>query len=149
MFYHDRSLPAHTLATIMFLMGAAGAIFHFISRRERRKLLLATRPGSIAAIVALTSRSGWGELLLPYDDEDSMAEKLDTLRFGLDARTGAIVAEDAHVNRQDDVKLVLLDEANTSGQLSVTPPAVDAKTTSDDVPHLYNPYDGKPSPPSD
>jgi hypothetical protein len=132
----------------MFLMGAGGAIFHFISRRERRKLLLATRPGSIAAIVALTSRSGWGELLLPYDDEDSMTEKLDKLRFGLDARTGAIVAEDAELNRQDEVKLVLLDEASMSRQLSVSPPASDA-TANSDVPQLYNPYDGKPSPRSE
>jgi hypothetical protein len=129
----------------MFLMGAAGAVIHFISRRERRKLLLATRPGSIAAIVSLTSRSGWGELLLPYDDQDSIAEKLGALKFGLDARTGAIIADAADVNLKEEVKLGLLDEANISRQLSSSPPATDATATSD-IPQLYNPHDEKPSP---
>ena len=65
-------------------------------RGQRKKLLLATPPGSIASIVALTSRSGFGELLLPYDDELTLEKKLDGLRFRLDRRTGAIVADDIY-----------------------------------------------------
>lgn len=42
----------------------------------------------------MTSRSGFGELLLPYDDERRMRANLTGLKFGLDPRTGAIVAEE-------------------------------------------------------
>lgn len=51
-------------------------------------------PGSIATIVALTSRSGFGDLLLPYDDVSRMKNNLAGLTFRLDKRTGAIVAEE-------------------------------------------------------
>lgn len=63
-------------------------------RHTRRNLWLTSPPGSIAAIVSLTSRSGFGELLVPYDDVKSMKEKLSGLRFRLDRRTGAILADD-------------------------------------------------------
>jgi hypothetical protein len=59
-----------------------------------RNLWLTAPPGSIAAIVSLTSHSGFGDLLVPYDDENSMRRKLDGLKFRLDNRTGAILAED-------------------------------------------------------
>jgi hypothetical protein len=41
----------------------------------------------------MTGRSGFGELLVPYDTDENLKEKLDPLRFRLDARTGAILAD--------------------------------------------------------
>lgn len=92
---HDSSpLPAHLLAVILLLIGFIGVFLHIINRRQRQKLLLAAPPGSIAAVVSLTSRSGFGELLLPYDNEKTLERKLNGLLFRLDKRTGAIVADD-------------------------------------------------------
>ena len=145
----DRRLPANVLSTIMFLMGTAGAVIHFLSRRERRRLLLATMPGTIAAVVSLTSRSGWGELLLPYDDRENLTEKLSTHKFGLDPRTGAIVVDDAGTSSaetsQDEIKLGLLEQgANSSRQLNNTPPlAPDPPSVRSESPQLYNPYGEK------
>ena len=76
------------------MTGIIGIFLHIIHRRARKRLLIATPPGSIASVVALTSRSGFGELLLPYDDKPTLEKKLDGLRFRLDQRTGAILAED-------------------------------------------------------
>ncbi|KAF8173413.1 hypothetical protein K438DRAFT_1980957 [Mycena galopus ATCC 62051] len=42
----------------------------------------------------VTSRSGFGDLLLPYGDLAMMEKKLDGLRFQLDKRTGAILVDD-------------------------------------------------------
>lgn len=61
-----RSLPAHVLAILLFLMGFVGVFLHIINHRQRRHLVLTAVPGSIASTVALTSRSGFGELVLPY-----------------------------------------------------------------------------------
>lgn len=105
-------LPAHALACIMFLIGLIGVFLHIFNRRQRKRLLLAAPPGSIAAIVSLTSRSGFGELLLPYDDEKTLERKLDGLRFRLDRRTGAILAEESGVEGivlgPDDAMMSLL-----------------------------------------
>ncbi|KAJ3505074.1 hypothetical protein NLJ89_g7605 [Agrocybe chaxingu] len=87
-------LPAHILACILIFTGIGGIVIQVILRNKRKKLLLAAPPGSIAAVVALTARSGFGELLLPYDDELTLERKLDGLRFRLDRRTGAILAEE-------------------------------------------------------
>ncbi|CAA7266310.1 unnamed protein product [Cyclocybe aegerita] len=87
-------LPAHILACILIFTGIGGISIQVILRNKRKKLLLAAPPGSIAAVVALTARSGFGELLLPYDDELTLERKLDGLRFRLDRRTGAILAEE-------------------------------------------------------
>lgn len=62
--------------------------------RKRRNLYLTTAPGTVASAVALTSHSGFGELLFPYDDENTIRAKLSHLRFSLDRRTGAIVADE-------------------------------------------------------
>ena len=42
----------------------------------------------------MTSRSGFGDLLLPYDDDRCMPDKLTGLKFHLDPRSGAIIAEE-------------------------------------------------------
>jgi hypothetical protein len=90
-----RPLAAHALSAILLGIALAGLYVHISHRRARRNLLLTTPPGSIASTVALTSRSGFGELLLPYDDEATIRRKLAGLRFHLDPRTGAILADDA------------------------------------------------------
>ncbi|KAH0835619.1 hypothetical protein J3R83DRAFT_9367 [Lanmaoa asiatica] len=89
------ALPTHILSSLVIIIGLVGLVVHYLHRRERRKLWLTSPPGSIAAIVSLTSRSGFGELLLPYDDEQRMQHNLAGLTFRLDQRTGAIVAEES------------------------------------------------------
>lgn len=72
----------------MFVVGV-------VHRQIRRGVFLAAPPGSIASAVALTSHSGFGMFLVPYDTETGIATKLTPLRFRIDGRTGAIVATDA------------------------------------------------------
>jgi len=91
--YFKSPLPSHLLALVLIATGFIGVFLHIINRRRRRTLLLASPPGSIAGVISLTSRSGFGELLLPYDDERALEDKLEGLRFRLDKRTGAILAD--------------------------------------------------------
>ncbi|PBK98604.1 hypothetical protein ARMGADRAFT_920894 [Armillaria gallica] len=88
------SLPGHALALLLFVIGFIGTFLHIINRRQRRHLFIASPPGSIGGIVSMTSHSGFGQLLVPYDSEKNIEDKLKGLRFRLDKRTGAIVAED-------------------------------------------------------
>ncbi|KAF7416233.1 hypothetical protein PC9H_002498 [Pleurotus ostreatus] len=87
-------LPGHALAILIFMVGFVGVVIHILGRRARRNLILCAPPGSIAAVMALTSRSGFGELLLPYDDEKTLEKKLSGLTYKMDRRTGAIVADE-------------------------------------------------------
>ena len=87
---------------MLILTGLIGLPLMVRHRGQRQRLLLATPPGSIGSIVALTGRSGFGELLLPYDDALTLERKLDGLRFRLDARTGAIVADDTLAGMRGD-----------------------------------------------
>ena len=75
-------------------MGTAMLTLGLVHRQIRRGVFLASPPGSIASAVALTSHSGFGMFLVPYDTEINIATKLDSLLFHLDKRTGAIVAVD-------------------------------------------------------
>ncbi|KAG1744995.1 uncharacterized protein EDB91DRAFT_1122044 [Suillus paluster] len=88
------TLPAHLLSILLICIAIISFIVHILHRRSRRNLWLTSPPGSIASIVSLTSRSGFGELLLPYDDVNRMNGSLNGLTFRLDKRTGAIVAEE-------------------------------------------------------
>lgn len=108
-----RPLPSHVLAVIFLLTGAVGTVVHIIHRTMRRGIYLTAPPGSIAAIVSLTSHSGFGDDLLPYDDQETITGKLHGLRFRLDDRTGAIVADEteedgAFQSSGEDAKLRLL-----------------------------------------
>lgn len=66
--------------------------------------------------MALTARSGFGDLLLPSDDEKTLERKLNGLRFRMDRRTGAIVADDDSTERDflgpDDAMLSLLGQGH-------------------------------------
>ncbi|KIK54647.1 hypothetical protein GYMLUDRAFT_231808 [Collybiopsis luxurians FD-317 M1] len=95
------NLPGHALAILLFFIGFAGVFLHIINRRQRRGLYLSTPPGTIAATIAMTSHSGFGELLMPYDDEETLQNKLSDLRFSIDRRTGAIVATAAGAARRE------------------------------------------------
>jgi hypothetical protein len=68
---------------------------HFMHFRKRRDIDIPHPPGSIASAVALTSHSGFGDLLAPYDNEAAFSRALAPLRFCLDRRTGAIVVDDS------------------------------------------------------
>lgn len=70
-------------------------VLHYLHFRQRRDVNLTHAPGSIASHVALTAHSGFGELLLPYDNFEALSRALEPLRFTLDRRTGAIVVDDA------------------------------------------------------
>ncbi|KAF9076671.1 hypothetical protein BDP27DRAFT_1442696 [Rhodocollybia butyracea] len=85
-------LPGHSLAIFLFFVGIVGIVLHIINRRQRRGLYLTNPPGTIAATIAMSSHSGFGELLMPDDDEETLERKLSDLRFSIDRRTGAIVA---------------------------------------------------------
>ncbi|KAJ6602443.1 hypothetical protein DFH09DRAFT_1124863 [Mycena vulgaris] len=110
--------PAHILAFLLFISGFLGVFLQLINRRQRRNLFLAAPPGTIAAAVALTSRSGFGDLLLPYDDLKTIEKKFDGLRFRLDKRTGAILADDYEPmgddasRGRDDAMMSLLGHGN-------------------------------------
>jgi len=53
--------------------------------------------------VALTSHSGFGELLAPYDNEEAFSRALAPLRFCLDRRTGAIIVDESAVAYAGDL----------------------------------------------
>ena len=89
-----RPLSSHALSALLFVVGMTGLTVHILHAQSRRKLWLTSPPGSIASIVSMTSRSGFGELLFPYDDDRCMRDKLTGLKFHLDARSGAIIAEE-------------------------------------------------------
>ncbi|EMD35947.1 hypothetical protein CERSUDRAFT_115895 [Gelatoporia subvermispora B] len=88
------SFPAHALAAFLLLVGVGGIIVHLLHRYARRKLYLTAPPGTIAASLALAYHSGIGDLLVPYEDEQGMLRRLAGMRFRLDRRTGAVVAEE-------------------------------------------------------
>ena len=63
-----------------------------IHRSIRKNVFLAAPTGNIASAIALTSHSGFGEALVPYDTQADVAAKLSAWRFSFDPRTGAIIA---------------------------------------------------------
>lgn len=72
-------------------------VTHLIHFRQRKDIVLTHPPGSIASSVALTSHSGFGDLLAPYDNEAAFSRALAPLRFCLDRRTGAIIVDESAV----------------------------------------------------
>lgn len=78
-------------------MGIASVVLvlHYLHFKQRRDVYLAHPSGTIASSIALTAHSGFGELLLPYDDQAALAHALEPFRFCLDRRTGAIIVDDS------------------------------------------------------
>lgn len=101
-------LPGHAMALIMIFVGLLGIFVTIFNYRQRRGLIVATPPGSIASSVALTAHSGFGDLLFPYDNEETIERKLRGLRFRLDKRTGAIVADEYILDDQKDETMMSL-----------------------------------------
>ncbi|KLO16854.1 hypothetical protein SCHPADRAFT_937561 [Schizopora paradoxa] len=87
-------LASHALAVVLFIIGLIMLFVGVQHRRERKGVFLASAPGSIASATCLTSHSGFGELLNPYDTDFEVALKMGQLLFCLDERTGAITAVD-------------------------------------------------------
>ncbi|KAJ7034666.1 hypothetical protein C8F04DRAFT_1182944 [Mycena alexandri] len=96
--------PAHILAFLLFASGFLGVFLQIINRRQRRNLFLAATAWVNRGCSRLTSRSGFGDLLLPYDDITTIEKKLDGLRFRLDKRTGAILADDYEPTADDSFR---------------------------------------------
>ncbi|KAJ3572065.1 hypothetical protein NP233_g3339 [Leucocoprinus birnbaumii] len=143
-------LPGHVLALLLLLIGVVGIVVRFINYRQRRKLLLAAPPGTIASITALTARSGFGELILPYDDESQLEKKLEGIKFRLDRRTGAIVADDVPSEDytgmgRDYAMLSLLGKQNERLSQHSTSSQVAYQTAASFGPWVYrNPYERLP-----
>ncbi|KAH9980405.1 hypothetical protein BJV74DRAFT_857216 [Russula compacta] len=93
----SRPLPAHILAMTCISVAAVVFGLHFIHFRRRRDIYIPHYPGTIGSVVALTSHSGFGELLMPHDDQEGLSRALAPLRFCLDRRTGAIVVDNSAV----------------------------------------------------
>ncbi|KAF5347802.1 hypothetical protein D9756_010270 [Leucocoprinus leucothites] len=143
------SLPGHLLAILLLSIGIVGVFVRIINHRQRRNLILAAPPGSIASITALTARSGFGELLLPYDNALQLERKLEGIKFCLDKRTGAIVADDASEGvpgmGRDDAMLSLLGRQNERLSQHSTSSQVAYQTASRFGPWVYkNPYEQVP-----
>ncbi|KAH0580508.1 hypothetical protein H2248_002002 [Termitomyces sp. 'cryptogamus'] len=138
--------PAHILAWSLILVGFFGIVLQVLHQRERRKVPLTTPPGSIGAVVSLTARSGFGELLLPYDDEAALHRKLRGLTFRLDRRTGAIVADDVeiydHILGADDATISLLERSRSRDQtISFASSTELASQAASGYPPWKTPYD--------
>lgn len=110
-------LAGHALAILLIAIGLIGIAIHLAHRHVRRRVHLVTHPGTIGSVVALTSHSGFGELLYPFDDKRTIRRKLAHLRFSLDRRTGAIVADeiepDAHHDDETDAEKVELSKISS------------------------------------
>lgn len=121
------ALPTHLISSLLFVIGIFGLVVHFLHSRARRGLWLTSPPGSIAAIISLTWRSGFGERLLPYDNKERMEDRLSDLTFRLDDYTGAIVAEENNgtVESADAVALLGLKRSYRGAPFRVdgAPPA--------------------------
>ena len=98
----------------------------------------------------MTSRSGFGDLLLPYDDTPTISRKLRGLKFRLDPRTGAIVADDDGTGPvklgPDDAMMTLLGQnhrrLSASGSTSVATSWDPIKSPGEtDIFDPYDPYD--------
>ncbi|KAH8113035.1 hypothetical protein DFH11DRAFT_1510822 [Phellopilus nigrolimitatus] len=87
-------LAGHALAIVLIVIGSLMLFVGIAHRHVRKGVFLASPPGSIASAVALTSHSGFGMFLVPYDTDVGIASKLSPLLFSLDRRSGAIVAAD-------------------------------------------------------
>ncbi|KAG6902393.1 hypothetical protein C0995_000598 [Termitomyces sp. Mi166 len=124
--------------------GSSGIVLQILHQRERRKVLLTAPPGSIGAVVALTARSGFGELLLPYDDEATLHRKLGGLVFRLDRRTGAIVVDDDAIYDNnlgsDDAMLSLLGQSR-SRDTTISSSSALAYQAASGYPPWKTPYD--------
>ncbi|OCH83681.1 hypothetical protein OBBRIDRAFT_799665 [Obba rivulosa] len=138
--------PAHALATILLCVSVSGIILHLLHRYERRKLYLTAPPAY---------HSGAGDLLVPYEDEQGMLRRLAGMRFRLDRRTGAIVAEEVESGDEGDGMLMRAadmgagagaeGEAKREGHASwgsaVSGPA---QVLPVDVPYEYEPFTPPP-----
>jgi len=87
-------VAAYALSVLLIVIGVIGLAIGICHHIYRKGVYLASPPGSIASAISMTSHSGFGELLVPYDTEETMTYKLDGLAFRLDPRTGAVVAYD-------------------------------------------------------
>ncbi|KAI0048153.1 hypothetical protein FA95DRAFT_1540239 [Auriscalpium vulgare] len=90
-------LPSHVLSGVLLLVGLSIMVIHAQHWRSRRQVYLTHSPGAIGTSIAQTARSGFGELLYPYDSLEDLETKLRALRFRLDQRTGAIVVDDSAI----------------------------------------------------
>jgi len=94
---------AHGLAALLLLMAITETVLHLLHRRQRRRLHLATRPGSVAHYMSLlpnvplsgpgnvTPRDGPVPSLNPTDSKRAMRRKLEGMEFVIDEASGRII----------------------------------------------------------
>jgi len=95
--------PAHLLATLCMMLSIMVFFTHLMHFRQRKDIEIPHPPGSIISSVALTSHSGFGDLLAPYDNQAAFSRALAPLRFCLDRRTGAIIVDESAVAYAGDL----------------------------------------------
>jgi hypothetical protein len=91
-----RRIPGHILSSLCMFTAAVTFVLHLLHFHQRRRIRLAHSPGSIGSAVALTSRSGFGELLLPHETGAELSRALRPHRFCLDGN-GAIIVDDSAI----------------------------------------------------
>lgn len=106
-------IPCHFLSAICIVTAAVLFVLHSIHYRRRRDVRLAHNPGTICSAVALTSYSGFGNLLMPQDSDAQLSRALAPLRFCLDRRTGAIVVDDSAIADAGEVSNLMPREETT------------------------------------
>jgi len=93
-------MSAHLLAALLVLVAVSGTFIHVLHARQRKRLYLASRPGSMAHYMSLLShphltspigKDGVNGTLGPLDDDKAMENKLAGVQFMLNERSGTIV----------------------------------------------------------
>ena len=122
-------------------MGVAivALVLHYLHFKRRRDIYLAHPPGSIASAMALTAHSGFGEVLLPYDNKEAFSRALAPLRFCLDRRTGAIVVDDSTVAYAGDLPAQAVRDETMMTLISKDRPAPLKDTPDPETPGLSPP----------
>jgi len=111
-------IPCHCLSSICILTAAVLLVLHFMHHRQRRNIRLAHNPSTICSAVALTWHSGFGDMLMPYENEAEFSRRLASLRFCLDRSTGAIVVADSAIAKAGEVSKPTLKDETTIALVS-------------------------------
>ncbi|KIJ47903.1 hypothetical protein M422DRAFT_778028 [Sphaerobolus stellatus SS14] len=144
---------AHALTALLLLVAFTGTVLHLIHRQQRKRLYLASRPGSFAHYMSLlpdvppgrsqNAPSKETPSLSPYDSKRAMRKKLNGLEFMMDQR-GKIVPVIPMQNMQPATP----GPAGTSRDPLYTPSEDPEKALLDDGVEPFTDYPSRPGPSS-